>query len=378
VYSQVLAATGNPIAAHAAGVAAQKAMVIPVKALEEAFGCIAGEVIEKIKGIVSDILTSTVNNVERFVSCAADQFVGTLLNSIIGVLETLFSGPLDAVSKLLQFFSNFSVGNLLREAIGILSEVGVGFACNQNVNDFKGLVNEWTIGGGPSGSRSTLLPSMVDSYLAVKDITNIVNSGVENLNSVQECFTSALKFASPPVINIFGGGPGSGAKAIPIFGNLVTNSNGNTTASVIGVQLTNPGSGYTYPPFVEIIDDNDQGYGAIARAIINEVGEVKSIYIVSEGENYSIGNVEEYSVLNVFIENGGSNYKDATVADNLGNTYNTQIVDGRIYQVTPLNNVDSLPVLTVTSNTGSGAILRPLLGAAKFKGELQTSIDCPV
>ena len=39
VFAQVLAATANPVAAHLAGVAAQKAMVLPVKALEEAFMC---------------------------------------------------------------------------------------------------------------------------------------------------------------------------------------------------------------------------------------------------------------------------------------------------------------------------------------------------
>ena len=89
--------------------------------------------------------------------------------------------------------------------------------------------------------------------------------------------------------------------------------------------------------------------------------------------------------MNVVVENGGNGYKDAEVTDNLGNTYNSQIVDGRIYQVTPLNNIiDSLPILTVNSNTGSGAILRPLLGASrtsKYVGEtaeVQTSIDCPV
>ena len=65
------------------------------------------------------------------------------------------------------------------------------------------------------------------------------------------------------------------------------------------------------------------------------------------------------------------------VTDNVGNTYDPQIVDGRIYQVTPLNNViDTLPVLTVTSNTGSGAILRPLLGAPNFTGDVQTVVDC--
>ena len=221
---------------------------------------------------------------------------------------------------------------------------------------------------------------MVNTYESITDITNIVNTGVD-INSVQKCFTDALQFASPPTINIFGGGIGSGASAIPIFGNLIQNSNGNVTASIIGVQLTNSGSNYKYPPFVEIIDDNDQGYGAVARSVINEKGEVTSIYMVSEGENYSVGNVDEYSVLNVLVENGGDGYDDDTmVSDDLGNDYNTQIVDGRIYQVTPLNNIiDSLPVLTVTSNKGSGAILRPLLGASKFTEEtIQTSIDCPI
>ena len=375
VFSQVLAATGNPIAAHAAGVAAQKAMVQPVKALEQAFSCIAGTAISSLKFIVSEIIGSVVDNVDRFTSCAADQFAGSLLSSIVGVLENLLSGPLEGVAKLLQFFSDFSVGNLMREAIGLLSEFGVGFACNQNFSNFQGLVNEWIVGGGPSGSTSTLASSMANSYGAIQDITNIISSGVD-INSVQQCFTDALDFASPPIINIFGGG-GTGATAIPIFGNLVTNSDGSTTSSIIGVQLTNPGSGYTFPPFVEIVDDNDQGYGAIARSSINANGEVQSIYMISEGENYSVGNVEEYSVLSVLVEDGGGGYQDAVVTDNVGNTYDSQIVDGRIYRVTPLNNViDTLPVLRVTSNTGTGAILRPLLGAPKFTGEVQTVVDC--
>ena len=395
VYAKVLAATGNPIVAHLAGVAAQEAMVMPVKALEEAFGCIAGEAIEIMKDLVFDILDSTIGNVERFVSCAADQFAGTLLNSIIGVLETLFDGPLSAVANLLQFFSDFNVGNLLREGIGILSEFGVGLACNQSMDNYRGLVNEWTVGGGPSGSVSTLATSLVGNYSNIRDITNTINSGVEALT---ECFTDALQFASPPTIDIFGG-RGSGATAIPIFGNLVTNPDGNVTASVIGVQLTNPGSGYTYPPFIQIADDADQGYGAVARALINSNGEVESIYMVSEGENYSVGDIAEFSVLKVLVEDGGSGYDDLTtvITDDLGNEYDYQIVDGSIYQVTPLNNItDSLPTLTVTSDDGFGAILRPVVGALKesgnipaspdansppasnlFSQEVQTSIDCP-
>lgn len=375
VFAQVLAATGNPVAAHIAGVAAQKAMVMPVKALEEAFACIAGAAIESAKSLVFDILNSVVNNVNRFVSCAADQFAGTLLNSIIGVLETLFEGPLSAVASLLQFFSDFNVGNLLREGIGALSGFGAGFGCNQSLDNYRGLVNEWTVGAGPSGSVSSTASSLLNTYENIKDITNIISSGVD-ISSVQECFTGALQFASPPIVNIFGG-RGSGATAIPIFGNLVTNPDGNRTASVIGLQLTNRGSGYTYPPFIEIIDDADQGYGAVARALINKNGEIESIYMVSEGENYSVGNIAEFSVLRVLVEEGGSDYEDDTIiTDNLGNEYNYQIIDGRISQVTPLNNnVDSLPILTVASDTGFGAILRPVVGALKGNGEIPASPD---
>lgn len=396
IYAQVLAATGNPVAAHAAGVAAQKAMVLPVKALEEAFGCIVGEVLEKLRGMVSDILYSTLDNVNRFVSCAADQFAGSLLSSIVGILESALNGPLNGVSQILKFFSDFNLANLLKEGIGLLSEVGVSFACNQNISNFKDLVNEWTVGGGPSGSKSTLLNSMADTYNSVKEITNIISSGVD-IKSVKECFTNALQFASPPTINIFGGG-GSGAKAIPIFGNIVTKSDGNVTASIIGVQLTDPGSGYKFSPFIEIIDDNEQGYGAVARSIINpDSGKIESIYIVSEGENYSVGNTAEYSVLKVVVENGGNGYdvNSTKIIDDLGNTYDFEIDGGRIRQVIPLNNyVNSLPILDVISANGSGAILYPILGAFEksgvipsspdsessnlFTGKVQTSIDCPI
>lgn len=368
VFAKILAATANPAAAHLAGVAAQKAMVVPVKKLEEAFSCIAGQVVDNMKALVADILNSTVENVDRFVTCAAEQFTGALLNTLIDTLEVLFDGPLEAIQNILQFFSDFSVSNVLRKGIETFADFGVTFACNQNMDNFKDLVNNWVLGYGPASDAKA-------AYDIIQEITNVISSG-ELANSLTDCVTDALSIASPPTINIFGG-LGSGAAAVPIFGNVTTDSSGNNTASIIGVQVTNSGSGYSFPPFVEIVDDADQGYGAIARSKLNANGEVESIYIVSEGENYSVGSISNYSVLDVIIESGGSNYQDAVVTDNLGNTYNSQIVDGRIYQVTPLNNVvDTLPILTVKSNTGAGAILRPLLGNTKFTGEVQKVVNC--
>lgn len=384
VFATVLKATGNPIAAHLAGVAAQKAMVLPVKLLEDAFACVAGAIIDKIRDIVVEIITAAVESVDRFVSCVEDQLAGSLLNTVIDTLETLMSSPLDGVAKLLQFFTGFNVGDLLRSSISDLAASGAAFDCNQNFTDFKGLVNQWVIGAGASYA-------VQNPYENIKQIANLQKIG----SNIANCFSDAIKYASAPIINIFGG-VGSGAEAIPIFGNLVQDSDGHVTASVIGVQVTNPGSGYTFPPFIEIVDDNNQGYGAVARSILNKDGGVEKIYIVSEGENYSVGDTKGYSIVDVYIENSGSNYEDAEVTDNRGNNYDVQIANGRIYKVTPLNNnsispisVDYFPVLTVSSKTGSGAILRPLFaalgdgtnqGLQRLPGEntiVQTSIDCP-
>lgn len=384
VFSQVLAATGNPVAAHLAGVAAQSAMVSPVKLLEDSFACIAGAIIDQIRDVVVDIITSAVESIDRFVSCIEDQLTGTLLNTVINTIESLILGPLSGVEKLLQFFGDFNVGETLRSSVSDLAGSGAAFDCNQKYEEFKGMVNQWVVGAGPK--------YMVENpFQGIQEIVNIQKIGAE----LGECFSGALKIASAPIINIFGG-VGSGAKAVPIFGNLVQDKNGNVTASVIGVQITDPGSGYTFPPFIEIVDDNNQGYGAIARSLINRNGELEQIYMVSEGENYSVGDIKRYSIVDVYIENGGSNYKDAIVTDNRGNSYNVQIANGQINKVLPLNNnsispipVDYFPVLSVSSNTGSGAILRPIFASlnvdqnnnvTRIFGEnttIQTSIDCP-
>ena len=55
------------------------------------------------------------------------------------------------------------------------------------------------------------------------------------------------------------------------------------TASVIGLRVTKL-VGYEFP-FVEIVDDCNQGYGAVGRALIKN-GQVVSLYVVSEGEGY--------------------------------------------------------------------------------------------
>ena len=500
VYNLVLAATQNPAIAHAAGVAAQTVMVPPVKKLQETIPCVSGAIINGLGSVVKELLNSMIDNVQNFVSCAANQFTGALVNDIIGKISSGLSSAIGGVQKILQFFPSFGVDNFLRSSSDAIKGLVGLFDCNQSKGKANGIVDQWVIGSGPSNVpapdfkkildnaniskgigqipniekiassdqivldnflSSAIIPTAINAttntirlpnltgittggFITSKtgeimqinsfnsntnevsvtraysgiatDYTsgssfNIINnipqksltksvapssfnqkygvfdifSSVTKNSSINGCYTGPPTSCKPPIINIFGGG-GVGASAIPLLGAII-----GGTASVIGVKVTNRGSGYRFPPFVEIVDNCNQGYGAVARSIINDNGEVESIYIVSEGENYSIDAIQNYVVTDVLIENGGENYaSNDTVTDNFGNNYPIQVSNGMIVKVTPSANittqintvtVNDLPVLTVNSKTGVGAVLRPILdisnvNPAEFQGEVKKVIDC--
>ena len=505
VYGLVLSATLNPGIAHASGVAAQTVMVPPVQALQKASSCVSGAIISGLGSVVKELLNSMVDNVQNFVSCAAQQFTGALVNDIIGKITSGLSSALGGVQKILQFFPSFGVDSFLRTSSDAIKGLVGLFDCNQSKGKANGIVDQWIIGQGPSNVpapdfakilenanvaigvgqipnietvassdqivldnflSSVIVPSTVSATtntITLPNLTGITTGGfitsgtgeimqINNFNSntnqvsvtraysgiatdyvsgssfnvinnipqesliksvpqssfnqrygtfdifgsatsipsANGCYTGPPTSCGSPIVTIFGGG-GSGATAIPLMGAI----NG-LTGSVIGAKLTGGGSGYKFPPFVEIVDNCNQGYGSVARATINDAGEVDSIYIVSEGENYPIDTIQNYVVTNVLIQNSGENYtSNDTVTDNFGNNYSIQVFNGIIVKVTPIADtriadttnqintfiVNDLPILTVNSETGSGAVLRPILDIsimtpAEFQGEVKQSIDC--
>jgi hypothetical protein len=431
VYAAVFAATQNAAVAHLAGVAAQQAMLIPVKLLESYIPKIAGIVTNTIFKTVESMLTDVVKNVRYFRSCVGDQFVGSLLNDIIGKIQSAISSPLEGIMKILQFvsFGVSSVGDFLRSGVSAIRSIGGLFDVNQNKNKSVGGAEEWIIGVGivDAGEDAIKFASILKNMNTANAIADVVD-GVKDIKSgwdifsektknkknksrVGGCYTLQQTSCSAPKVKIFGGS-GKGAEAEAILGSFSTDSSGVTTASVIGIKLKKKGKKYKYPPFVEIIDDCEQGYGAIARTVIDENGEVVDVYMVSEGENYPIGNVnintaEEIAetnpaqipnyVSNVYIEQSGFGYQSTDKGfDDFGNQYSITVdEDGSIVSVsidsiedvgrvvddniipdsittpttlsTPpliINKyiiVEDLPIITIESETGIGAILNPIL-----------------
>ena len=116
-------------------------------------------------------------------------------------------------------------------------------------------------------------------------------------------------------LRFFGGG-GEGASAMPILGSIVGDTFATQTASLIGIKLTDGGGSYVTPPFVEIIDNCNNGYGAVARAVIDydpnspTYQQVVDVYIVTGEENYPViepvdGSDAVYTVDHVVVVDAG-------------------------------------------------------------------------
>jgi hypothetical protein len=394
VYASVFAASGNPGVAHQAGVASNAVFLLPVKKLEEAIACVAANVINGLRELIKNLLYSLLENAKRFVTCAAEQFLGSLLNSIIGSISSGLSSALGGISKLIS--TGFSVANFLRSGVDLIKSIGGLFDCNQSKGKCSGKAKEWVIGRGPKDTLNTdnvfsnILQNANNVAYAAQDVANEVSQFPQTFDeiknsfdifngksdfqravgSVNNCFTGFPSSCGPPRIKIFGGG-GKDAVAIPVFGFIqeakqVIN-NVRRTASVIGAVVTNKGSGYQFPPFVEITDECGNGYGAIGRSIINENGEVVSIYIVVPGEGYPVGDTFPSGVTDVYIDSPGIGYSDGdTASDDLGNTYSLTIDEfGSILSATPINIIEAteFPVITINTETGVGAILKPIFGS---------------
>jgi len=109
----------------------------------------------------------------------------------------------------------------------------------------------------------------------------------------------------------------------------------NYTFSVNSISISNPGSGYTVTPTVEIIANGDQGSGATARAYIRS-GEVYEIEIINSGDGYIQPPI-------IYILGGGENVTPATAYANLYNgKVRSTTVGMKFDRTSKLSQLDSI------------------------------------
>ena len=391
VYGLTLAATQNAGVARKAGIAAQKAMIPGVKSLEGTIDCLPGKIVSGLNKTIRDLLNDALISVANNGICVAEQFTASLLDGIINDISDNLDGVLGGLSSILS--PAFKVQDILRSSSDLFRSASSFIDCNQQNNKCPGKVSARKVGG-----------NAIKPFDVGKSLDNVL----ENMNLgggtpfiKPDC--ANVDFCGPPVVNIFGGdGVGGAGKAI--LGGIVSNTDGlsdvtadlSRTGSVIGVEITDPGAGYfTTPPLITFEDPCNLGYGAVGEAIVDfnpdspTYGQIVNVDILSVGENYPASPSDDgdainsdsipFGVIDTIILNSGSGYDDAVATDD-NIEYDVTIQNGRIISVKPLNNVkvDEIPAITVTSNTGSGALVKPVIGRLPLtpQGEVVQVIDC--
>ena len=200
-----------------------------------------------------------------------------------------------------------------------------------------------------------------------------------------------------PRLELFGG-DGEGAAGELILGNFIEELASEVdelgdqdledtiplvkrTASIIGVDITYPGEGYTQEPIVSFVDNCDQGYGAYGRAVIDKdpnsptYGQLTDIIIISEGENYPSGEVEGSFVDKVVVESGGQGYK---LEDKIKDFEICGVDENGTITKICTNNLEyrTSPSMNIETETGRGAILTPVMTKFRKPSESITVIDC--
>ncbi len=416
-YGKVLLESGgNILLAKKAATAAQKAMIGPVLNIQDAMPCVMKKVTDKLVGDVANLLTDFLNNVENFTECIGDQFIGALFNDIIKGINSELAGAIEGVASI--FPSGDIEGMLRSKAEGLLGIASIFSDCDVPSADLGEKTNGWLLGIGPIGvnleniageilnianaaqslREAAASPGGVIGNLGLFDfmLPDVSTPGFSS--TLSSCYTGPPLNCSGIKVNLFGGG-GQGAQVNPILGALVTDTFAKQTASLIGMRVINPGSGYKSPPFVEITDTCRKGYGAVARSVIDydpsspTYQQVTDVYIVSAGENYPVIEPDEddnsggqYTVDHVVVVKSGQNYKpEDVVIDNKGNVYEKFLDEqGRILNVIPpdstMNNLETfttVPEIEIISSTGIGALLKGQLAPRpSYQGEIKQVIDC--
>ena len=377
-----------PISGPSAAIAAQEALIPKVKGLDSLLECAPGKIVNGLNKTIQDLLNDALLSVSNTGVCIAEQFTASLLDGIIDDISDTLDDSLDGLSSILS--AGFKVSDVLRSSSDLFKSAGAFVDCNQSNSRCVGKIK--TIKTGGKAKKPFDINASFDNVLS-------------NLNS-NSGGTSFIKpdcanvdFCGPPVVNIFGGdGIGGAAKAI--MGGIVSNTDGlsdvtadlSRTGSIIGVEITDPGLGYfTSPPLITFEDPCNQGYGSAAEAVVDfnpsspTYGQITAVNVISIGENYPVSPADDLDAVNAdqvpvgvidtIVVNTGQGYVDA-VAEG----YDLVIQNGRIISAKPLNNIQiqDLPVITVTSKTGSGAFIKPVIGRLPLtpQGEVVRVIDC--
>ena len=412
----------NPLAAIAQNNAFLTSAFKPIGSLFGAFGCLGSAIKKALKNTIKNLLTNMISKgIINPLECAVEDFIGTLTNKISSLMDGIIGPLVEPINKLFSFIGNKfgSIKNVLGKGLNIVNKLNGLLNCKDSGAKCHE-VESWTLNKGSSKPDSTkkkqnFITKSIDA--GTKKIDNIIDKLDDKIGNIDvpridpitgeemevTCNGGNILDCGLPRVEFFGGG-GEGAAGNVILGNFIeeldksisetevivdgeTQPVGSiledvkTTGGILGVDITYPGEGYTSEPLVSFVDNCDQGYGAYGRAVIDKdpnsptFGQLTGVLMLSEGENYPTGEQTDVFVDKIVVEKGGTGYK-----------INDEIEDFEICGIDENGSITkvctndkayrTLPSLTVKSNTGSGAILTPIMTSKRRQSEIIQVIDC--
>ena len=400
---------------------AQSALIGPITGMFGSIDCLVGKVSDALTGSIEDMLTGMVKNSLNAPVCAVQQFVGAITGKITSMIDSIvspFSNPLGGILG-----GGFKVKDIISKGANLLDKLKDPFGC-KGKEPAPIATDSYVIDGGEKKSKSSfkqqgLLDKAFDAANgAVSQIEKVkgdllggIPSGLSKFeeeygqwsifgSKVSEaadqsigtdCYTGNIFKCGAPKVEFFGG-DGSGGAGKLLLGGFIDKLDVNDiygdikrTASIIGVEMTDRGNGYTEEPIVSFTDSCEQGYGAYGKAVIDKnvnsptYGQIINVIMLSEGENYPVdipAETDPVYIREVIVENPGKGYENATIEDECL-VLNTK--DGKVtgVEVNCQKPYTGLPKIVI-KNPGSGAVLRPVMAITPkvVDQELQQVIDC--
>jgi len=414
---------------------AQSALLKPIRAVFKGLNCLGVKVVDSLKGAIEDMLTAMVKNVLNPVACSVNQFIGAVTAKINDKIDQFLTPLVGGISKVLG--PVFKVKDILSKGVNFANKIGDFLNCQPKTStDSKG-TNEYKI-DNPSGKKPKDVKEQQNIFNKALDAANQttkffdekvnqvgnivdnVGSGVKDtvnnfedeygkwsifgskINDAKDygigsdCNTGNIFKCGFPKVEFFGG-DGIGGAGKVILGNFIDRIDPNDiygdirrTASVVGVEITDPGEEYSEAPLINFTDSCDQGYGAFGQVIIDKnvnsptYGQITKVVILSEGENYPVDLPADVSdavyISDIVVENPGTGYENATIDDDC---LSLDIVDGQIVSVdiSCQKPYKSLPdIISLITNPGIGAVIRPIMTSTPrprvIEQEVLESVDC--
>ncbi len=237
--------------------------------LVQAIYCLFNKILDKITDAIVNLLKDLIDRFILVPLCAIENLLQSILSKILGLLTSV----LGSIASLIG-----AVAGIVDQVLGFVIDLLSIFDCEppKKCPD----VNKWNLleGAGDNAEGfeldiNSILKKAESFAQQVTDITKLVYDpdtgellGVDindfdfDLNDVLSdlsCEGTPL-LCGPPKITFFGGG-GSGAT-----GNTIISSAGE----LLGVDITNTGSGYSDTPFASIVDECGKGSGAVVKSKI--------------------------------------------------------------------------------------------------------------